>query len=168
MSRLFRLDIGRHGLLQTKLAATSIAQFKDTTVIRNFFAILWIPVFAACASAVELAPFQKFTLTGVQVPAQKPGKARAEFRKGLLQLENDAVSMTWDTGGGKLRPDSITDRLHGKTWIQTDCDLFHLARGGGPADANSGEFYIGLRIRAEMIDAMISRDGRSWRSVYQH
>ena len=168
MSKLFRPEIGRHGLIQTKLAATSVTQFKDTTVIRNFFAILWIPVFAACASAEDLAPNQKFTLTGVQVPSQKPGKARAEFRKGLLQLENDAVSMTWDTGGGKLRPDSITDRLHGKTWIQTDCDLFHLARGGGPADANSGEFYIGLRIRAEMIDAMISRDGRSWRSVYQH
>ncbi|NQT88063.1 hypothetical protein HQ560_14955 [bacterium] len=108
------------------------------------------------------------TLTGVQVPSQHPGRARAEASNGRLRLENDVLSMSWDAAGGKLQPLSITDRLHGKTWRQDGCDMFHIGTGETPVEVAYDDLHIGMRIRANGIDVMVSRDGKSWRSVYQH
>ncbi|NQT39074.1 MAG: alpha-galactosidase, partial [Planctomycetes bacterium] len=108
------------------------------------------------------------TPVGVRVPSQRPGEARAENIGGQLRLANDVISMSWSTAGGKLQPLSITDRLHGKTWQQTGCDMFHIATGAEPAEVAYDDLHIGMRIRARMIDVMVSRDGKSWRSVYQH
>ena len=127
-------------------------------VMRNSTFILLLAVYASCTPEVA----------GVRVPSQRPGGARAVSSSGRLHLENDVISMSWDTAGGKLRPLSITDRLHGKTWRQSGCDMFHVGTGAAPAEVAYDDLYIGMRIRAGMIDVMVSRDGESWRTVYQH
>ena len=120
------------------------------------------------AFGLSLAVFVSCTFAGVQVPSQNPGGARAGNISGVLSLANDVISMSWSTAGGKLTPLSITDRLHGKTWRQSGCDLFHIARGAAPAEVSYDDLYIGMRIRSKRVDVMASRDGKSWRNVYQH
>ena len=120
------------------------------------------------AFVLLLAVFASCTFAGVRVPSQRPGKARAANSNGRLSLDNDVISMSWDTAGGKLQPLSIADRLHGKTWAQRGCDMFHMGRGEVPAEVAYDDLHIGMRIRAKMIDVMVSRDGKSWRTVYQH
>jgi len=105
---------------------------------------------------------------GVAVPSQNPGKARGASDKGQFSLSNDVMEMSWTAAGGKLAPLSIVDHLHGKTWRQIGCDLFHLSRGVAPIDVRYDDIYIGLRIRNRRIDVMVSRDGKSWRNVHQY
>jgi len=119
----------------------------------------------ACVAAAEEAVGKPPT---VQVPSQRPGIARASAQGGRLCLENDSISMAWDTAEGTLRPVSIVDRFHGHTWPQTGCDVFHIGTGTAPEDEDSDSLYVGMRIRDGMIDAMISRDGHSWHTAYQH
>jgi len=124
--------------------------------MKNTVCILLISAIASCG------------LAGVKVPSQNPGKARAGCNDGRLTLSNDVISMSWSIAGGKLAPLLIEDRLNKKTWRQTGCDLFHIARGAAPTDVRYDDMYVGMRIRGKRIDVMVSRDGKSWRNVHQH
>ncbi len=51
---------------------------------------------------------------GLAFPGKDPGKAVAASEKGGLSLADDAVSASWKTAGGHLKPATFTDKLTGK------------------------------------------------------
>lgn len=68
---------------------------------------------------------------GLQFPGTEPGQARAKADATQLILENDALSCSWSTTQGRLKPKSVSDNLTPTTLDLQQAECFQLILGNG-------------------------------------
>lgn len=136
---------------------------KDCTV-RWFYAGIVVSLLLAChqRAGAELA-----------FPGPSPGRAKASMQDAELALSNDAITCKWSISSGRLRPESVTDKLSNETLDlrRGECfqlvlengrtlkaSAFRIARGPQVEEVTPvweslrlGERYGAKRIRARLV-----------------
>ncbi|MGC4015484.1 MAG: alpha-galactosidase [Luteolibacter sp.] len=121
---------------------------------------------AASASAGEPSPpldpqtKSVSTLGAVRFPGPPPGEAVGAGDAGRFTLGNAALSATWQTTNGGLRLVDLTSKLTGRSFPQSDAELFRLALK--PVEEKKDLLMVGIRLDPDTVTAVASRDGTTW------
>jgi hypothetical protein len=80
--------------------------------------------------------------SAVEFPGPAPGRATAPIEARQCRLENAALSMSWQTAQGQIRPGLVVDRVSG-TSIPGGGELFTIVLGDGRTIRASGMKLLG-------------------------
>ena len=78
----------------------------------------------------------------------------------VLTLQNGVLAASWTVDRAGLHPRALADKLSGTVVDQTGAELFRLAMK--PAAERTNGVYVAVRLEADRIVAMASRDGAAW------
>ncbi|MEI6233186.1 MAG: hypothetical protein WCT04_09045 [Planctomycetota bacterium] len=96
---------------------------------------------------------------GVDFPGPNPGPAVASQNDGVMTLENNVITATWDARNAGLRPASITNKLTGQRFDQSGSELFRVStKQTVPSD---GIYGVAIRLGPDRITVFASQDDRS-------
>lgn len=111
---------------------------------------------------LALVVFQSLEIAApaVEFPGPQPGAARVSQADGVLKLENSVIAASWKVVGGMLRPAGLTDSIGGVIVEQSGAELFRLATRDDVVKSDA--VFVGVRMEADHVVAMASRDGAAW------
>ena len=102
-------------------------------------------------------------LSAVDYPAAKqPGKANAEKQGNEIILSNNLMEMRWEQKNTTINPKMFSNKIEGKSYTQNTRKLISIStQKAKPIDTSKG-IYLGIRLDANSVEALISADGKSW------
>lgn len=121
--------------------------------LRNFFGRFHFGLAFAILSIVVSS------FAGVEFPGSPPGNAESSRTGGVFTLQNAVISASWQFADGQLHPLQLINRLTGEKFDQTGAELFRL---GLTPPKNQTGFAVAVRLEAERVVALASRDGSTW------
>ncbi|MFC4994603.1 hypothetical protein [Rubritalea tangerina] len=95
-------------------------------------------------------------------PGEAPNKATSNSDGKNFTLENSHLQATWQLNDGQLRGPHFTNKISKEDFV-ADRDLFAIATQKQILDPD--RVYVGIRKNNEIIEAVISSDGKSWEPI---
>jgi hypothetical protein len=125
--------------------------------VRNFLSLV-----AALLAALTAGPCA--FAAGVEFPGPEPGRATIEAkasdgaRVATFTLENKVIAASWEVRAGGIHPAAVVNKLTGQRLDQQGAELFRVSTR--PPGAGDGSFAVTIRLDADRVIALASKDGR--------
>ncbi|AQT67742.1 Alpha-galactosidase [Anaerohalosphaera lusitana] len=95
----------------------------------------------------------------------EPGKPKTSQDGNAFILQNDVISASWKIQDDSLKPEMIVNKITGRKWSQQNTSLFKISTVAKDAPKSTDWLYLGIQVKGNSVDAVISHDGDSWTVV---